>query len=103
MKPSLICDIYHLPCFFPPDSQDIVDKLLAGAILSSQVDVLDLGTKLTQLTIATSASNASIRAGPPMASICPSMSEHPTGWAWTPFSSLKTLKWSSVRAEEWNW
>merc|ERR1719348_1345400 len=53
------------PCFFPPDSQDIVDKLFAGAILSSQVDVLDLRTKLTQLTIATSASNASIRAGPP--------------------------------------
>ena len=69
--------IVDLPCFFPPDCQDIVDELLAGAILPSQVDVLDLGAQLAQLPTASSASNASTGARPPMPvrpSIRPSMS-----------------------------
>ena len=94
--------IIDSPCFFPPDSQDIVDKLFSGPILSSKIDVLDLGAKLTKLATASSASDASARACPPMPSR-PSMSEHSISRrAWTPFSSLKALECSSVRAEKWN-
>ena len=47
------------PCFFPPDLEDIVDKLLACPVLPVQTDVLDLSSELTQLP-ASSASNASV-------------------------------------------
>jgi len=53
------------PCFFPPDLEDIVDKLLARPVLPVQTDVLDLSSKLTQLP-ASSASNASVRARSPV-------------------------------------
>ena len=47
------------PCFFPPDLEDIVDKLLACPVLPVQTDVLDLSSELTQLP-ASSASNTSV-------------------------------------------
>ena len=47
------------PCLFPPDLEDIVDKLLARPVLPVQTDVLDLSSELTQLP-ASSASNTSV-------------------------------------------
>ena len=99
--------IIDLPCFFPPDCQDIVDKLLASPILPRQVDVLDLGTELAELTIASAASDASTGARPPMSPTvrCRSTAvpEHPSGRTWTSLSSLKALKSTSVRPERFCW
>ena len=63
--PQFLIFNFSSPCFFPPDLEDIVDKLLARPVLPVQTDVLDLGSKLTQLP-ASSASNASVRARSPV-------------------------------------